>query len=671
MKTLLRQNIAGLDLPVISVRTVVVGSGAAGLNCCVRLYRELEARGDAHPEARLALVTQGLGLGTSHNAGSDKQTYYKPETGADTRDSAADFADTLSAGGAMHADLARVEAQNALRCFYRLVDLGVPFPHTAEGAFVGYKTDYDPRRRATSAGPWTSRDMVKVLLRELRRFGIPVFERYHAAAVVTDDDGACGLLCVDAAQETAPNHGLVLFRCRNLVFAGGGPGALFESSVYPEGQMGPYAQLLESGVRAVNLTEMQFGIASLRPRWNLSGTYQQAIPRYFSTAPDGSDERDFLNPYFASLSGLASAIFLKGYQWPLDPGKLPGSSLIDVLVYDETVNRRRRVFLDFRKNPRAVDRDTFAVAALEDEARAYLEQSGAVQNRPIERLAHLNQPGIDLFAAKGRDLRTEPLEIAVCAQHCNGGFAVDTWWESNLPHLFVIGELAGTHGVTRPGGAALNAGQVGGLRAAQRIAHVYGGDPPAMDRFTACAAGTVRRTAAFAAAVRAAPETAPSAERLRRTVQRRMSRCAGAVREPAAVNAAWQEAREAFRNRPAVCSQGAPGYLRALEARELDLAQRAFLEAVRHYLASDGGSRGSALVLAPEGRPPHPDLPDTWRFKPENTALRRLVQTLQYDRATDAFHCALEPVRTPPEPEAPWFETVWTRFRHGDVFLST
>jgi succinate dehydrogenase/fumarate reductase flavoprotein subunit len=35
--------------------------------------------------------------------------------------------------------------------------------------------------------------------------------------------------------------------------------------------------------------------------------------------------------------------------------------------------------------------------------------------------------------------------------------------------LFAVGECAGTHGIARPGGSALNAGQVGSLRAAQYI----------------------------------------------------------------------------------------------------------------------------------------------------------------------------------------------------------
>ena len=47
---------------------------------------------------------------------------------------------------------------------------------------------------------------------------------------------------------------------------------------------------------------------------------------------------------------------------------------------------------------------------------------------------------------------------------------MDMWWRTTIPGLFAAGECAGTHGISRPGGSALNAGQVGGLRAAQYIA---------------------------------------------------------------------------------------------------------------------------------------------------------------------------------------------------------
>ena len=81
----------------------------------------------------------------------------------------------------------------------------------------------------------------------------------------------------------------------------------------------------------------------------------------------------------------------------------------------------------------------------------------------------MNMGAIELYAANGIDLFCEMLEISVCAQHCNGGVAVDMNWQSNIEGLYVVGEAAGTFGVYRPGGSALNSTQVGGLRAAEHI----------------------------------------------------------------------------------------------------------------------------------------------------------------------------------------------------------
>ena len=50
-------------------QTLVLGSGAAGLAAAVRLRAE--------GISDIAVLTEGLSLGTSINTGSDKQTYYK------------------------------------------------------------------------------------------------------------------------------------------------------------------------------------------------------------------------------------------------------------------------------------------------------------------------------------------------------------------------------------------------------------------------------------------------------------------------------------------------------------------------------------------------------------------------------------------------------------------
>ncbi|HOZ48913.1 MAG TPA: FAD-binding protein [Candidatus Hydrogenedentes bacterium] len=671
-----RKDVAFGDLivPVYSLNTVIVGTGAAGLNCAVRLFREMEETGVADPHNQVALLTRGIGLGTSNNSGSDKQTYYKLGTHGQEPDTPVDFAKTLIGGGCMHGDVALVEGENSLRGFYHLVDIGVPFPHNARGGFVGYKTDHDPRQRATSAGPWTSRYMVQKLLIELNRFGVSIFNRYHVLAIVRDDEASCGLLALDLAEGDDARLGLTLFNCHNVVMATGGPGELYAISVYPKGQMGSYAALLDAGVTAHNLTESQFGLASLEPRWNLSGTYQQVIPRYFSTDEDGHDPQDFLNPWFASMQAMATNTFLKGYQWPFDHDKVAGygSSLIDIIVQNETVNKGRRVYMDLRENPRAVGGlDAFSLADLRAEARAYLEQSGATQCRPIERLAHMNQPSIDLYADMGVDLWKDPLPVGVCAQHCNGGFVVDAWWESSLKRLFVVGELAGTHGVKRPGGSALNAGQVGGLRAAQRIAHVYYEQGLSTEEFSRLASAAVERFATEIRRIRAPHGDALDGDEVKRSIQRRMSAFGGMVRSLPRVREALAAARTEWR---AIAEHGLrsqrSGVLKAIEVRELALTQRAFLEAIQGVLERGGGSRGSYLVMDPHGTTPHPRLGDDWKYMAEEAALRHEILCINYDVASDRFSLNVTEPRDLPV-AAFWFENTWAEYRRGTVFRRT
>jgi aspartate oxidase len=82
----------------------------------------------------------------------------------------------------------------------------------------------------------------------------------------------------------------------------------------------------------------------------------------------------------------------------------------------------------------------------------------------------VNPFSIEVYLDHGIDLSREAIEIQVAVQHCNGGMACDKFWASeNIKGLFAIGELNGSHGQHRPGGAALNAGQVGGLQVARGI----------------------------------------------------------------------------------------------------------------------------------------------------------------------------------------------------------
>jgi len=423
----------------------------------------------------------------------------------------------LFQGGSMDGDTALCEAALSGRCFLNLCELGVPFPTNRYGEFVGYKTDHDPYARATSAGPLTSKFMTEALQKQASALNIPIFDGHYAAEILKYEGKVCGLVCLRGGEPVA-------FRTNYVVLATGGPAGIYENIVYPLGHTGSSGLALRAGALGQNLSLWQYGLASTAPRWNVSGTYMQVLPRFVSVDENGN-EYEFLLDHYGDPYKALSMVFLKGYQWPYDPKKAAdGSSVIDLLVHAECTKKNRRVYLDFTKNPFGLAEIEFN--KLSAEAFTYLSKADACFGTPMERLAKMNTPAIELYAGKGVDITKQYLPIALCAQHCNGGIAVDLWWQTDVPGLFCAGECAGTHGIARPGGSALNAGQVGSLRAAQYIAKQD--TTPVSEEIFQKALG----------AISYCPDDGADHKAILAATRRRMSECAGAVRDPAGIAAA-------------------------------------------------------------------------------------------------------------------------------------
>ncbi len=672
------KTIAGQKVTIYKYNTVVVGAGAAGMNCTRKLYEFMSHKGIRNPQERIAVVTAGLPLGASRMSGSDKQTYYKMGTSPDVADSPESFAKSLTAGGCCHGDLALAEGIGSLRGFYNLVEAGVPFPHNHLGTYIGYKTDHDPYERATSAGPKTSKFMSECLEKIVRSYGIEIFDHRESVELITDGTGEdkriIGLVTLHKKELTDSSFAVNVFFAENFVFAAGGPGALYKTSVYPLGQTGMHGIAFKAGLAAENLTESQFGLASTKFRWNVSGTYMQVIPRIFSTDENGKDEKEFLTDFFPTMSKMATNIFLKGYQWPFDPQRIENlqSSLIDVIVFNEN-QKGRRVFMDFLKNPiGSPGMKEFRIEDLEPEALDYLKATGAMQKLPIERLEHMNPPAIDIYRENDIDLYAEPLEIAVCAQHNNGGFGVNQWWESNIKRTFIVGEMAGTHGVKRPGGSALNAGQVGGQRAAEYIVNTLENAPVQtnIDAFS----DKIESVINGLASLKSASAVLTPADAIAQ-IQDRMTRFGGHIRKLENAQKALKEAQDLHRlikNR-GLRVDHTKDLVLAVEARHLALSSIASLKAIVELLKAESGSRGSHLVLDDSGREIHPDIkdPDTGnplKFKPENESLRnRILQIICDNTLEDLFQCNMIDVRPQPA-DRKAFEPAWKDYREGNIY---
>ena len=635
---------------VYRCNTAVVGSGAAGFNAADRLWQL--------GQHDIVLVTENRAGGTSRNTGSDKQTYYKLNLSGGEPDSVREMADTLYAGRCVDGDLALCEAALSSQCFLKLVELGVPFPRNRYGEYIGYKTDHDPRRRATSVGPYTSKQMTECLEAAVQAKGVPMLDKTQVIKILTDGGTVCGLLCLNVTAQNDADR-FVLIRCKNVIWATGGPAGMYADSVYPFSQYGATGLALEAGAKGKNLTEWQYGLASVAPRWNVSGTYMQVLPRVFSTAADGSDEREFLMDFFTDAHDMLSKLFLKGYQWPFDVRKVAdGSSIIDILVYLETC-KGRKVYLDYRTNPADGE---FSYDDLLPEAHEYLTRAGACFGTPIERLAHMNQPAIDFYRDKGVDLYTQPLEIALCAQHNNGGIGIDCWWQTDVKGLFAVGEAAASHGVYRPGGTALNAGQVGSTRAAQYIAARCRGDASA--GFDVAASAALAEMAALADACRA---DTGNVRALWQHAAEEMSRCGAAIRDPAQIRAYGKQVEAQLAGFAKTVKAGSRTELAMVyRLRDMLLSQHAYLTAMADYTAHGGKSRGSALYTdLTGGIKPFTQLPDTFTFALDE-AEAPLIQELWFEDGT----CRTRWRAPRPIPEEDdFFENVWRSYREtGNIY---
>ena len=611
---------------------VVIGTGCAGYNCVDWLY-DLGYK-------NIAIMTERKNAGTSRNTGSDKQTYYKLSLAGDEGDSVMNMAKTLFEGGAMDGDVAMCEAANSTRSFMKLANLGVGFPTNEYGEYVGYKTDHDPYCRATSIGPYTSKKMTEVLETSVEKKGITILDNAQAIEILTDNGAVTGVLAINSRKKDGVEY--IAVRSPHVVLATGGPAAIYADNVYPLSHTGNSSLALEAGAAFGNLSEWQYGLTSTDFRWNVSGTYQQVLPKYISVDKDGV-EREFLKDYFETPTEMLKNVFLKGYEWPFDVRKIHGSSYIDLLVYRESAVLGRDVYMDFRFEPWGLEK---GFDILDEVSYNYLSNSDALIKTPIERLKKMNPGAISLYLDHGIDITKEPLRVAVCAQHNNGGVRIDRDWQTNIKGLYAVGEAAGSLGIFRPGGSALNSCQVGSMRAAEHI--VYHSKNTVSESFECIVSHAVDRANTLIEKTKAQSSTL---KQTRLRYGKRMSKDFSFLRDISVMSSSISEINadiESFEedNRWKEYSE-IPSLFKNLDIIRM---QQAVGTAIL-YTAELFGSRGSGFVM--NGG----DFMDRRPIK-ENTAGREQIVTVTKNEALDIDRI---PVRPIPERDL-WFEKVWNKY---------
>lgn len=574
--------------------TLILGSGAAGYRAAVELKRR---------DIDVLIASTGMFSGTSACSGSDKQTLHTAGT-SNRGDNFHKLSQDIGSGGAMDQDTAYIEATGSINAFSGLQYMGLPLPQDRFGAVLRYQTDHDEVGRATSCGPRTSRLMVKVLSEEAVRLGVRFLKQCEGIQIlkknVEDEATVAGILAVHSSDD-ANSYGLCLILCSSLVLATGGPGELYRDSVYPKHCYGSLGMAIEAGIEVCNLTESQFGIGTRRTEfpWNLSGTYVQVLPHIYSVDEEGN-EHHFLASYYRTTKEMCSNIFRKGYQWPFHAERMLDfkSSLMDLAIFEET-KKGRTVYMDFNRNPLPVSEgDPFSLDNLDDDVRNYLVNNEALQELPIDRLRCMNPLSIELYKMHGKDISENALPFAVNNQHMNGGVATDIWGQSSLKGCYAIGEVSGTHGATRPGGAALNAGQVFAIRVADHI--------KSLAKQTLCESSALQsdiQESIEKIEYSRANSNGLTVKEVREEIQTRMSEKASFICQVEEINPALQEAMQLRNNiqQQGLIIDSDKKVSELFRWFHLALTSEAVLKAMSLYVENGGGSRGARAYCHKNG----------------------------------------------------------------------
>ena len=260
-----------------------------------------------------------------------------------------------------------------------------------------------------------------------------IYSHTTAAQLLVKDNVCSGLICVDESSgETFPLYG------KAVILAAGGDAGLFSVNVHPECiSSDGYALGLKAGAEAVNLEFMQIFTMTTAPTRNLIHFMKE---EYLSSIYNGQNE-EFLSHYLPAGITRQECIRENVLHAPFSVRDKASRYLAIGIVEEIKAGRgtpHGGIFVDLRDCPSF--RDT-----LHDR----------------------------FFRYRGIDVSTDPVEVTVGFQCCNGGLMVNKKMETTVAGLYAAGENAGgLHGADRLGGNML-AGCIISGRTAGRHAATY------------------------------------------------------------------------------------------------------------------------------------------------------------------------------------------------------
>jgi succinate dehydrogenase/fumarate reductase flavoprotein subunit len=397
-----------------SCDVLIIGGGSAGLRAAI----------EAHDAGSKVLVVSKSRKGDPHTVLARGGINAALAT-MDPQDNwMIHAADTLREGLFL-ADYDKVETlcKNAPDAINELVKWGARFHREPDGRLTQRFFGAHTYRRTCFFGDWTGKEMIRVLMHQVRLRKIKFVDNIFITKLLTSGDSEeqakpsqinRGHKILGAVGVDVKNKRIIIFQSKCLILASGGYSRIYavsssrSSENYGEGVVLAY----EAGVDLVDMEMVQFHPTGMVWPKKAEGTLAtEAIRGEGGILLNSKGER-FMKNYYPE-------------RMELGPRDVVARSIYNEIVAGRGT-KHRGVWLDATHMPKA---------------------------KIIERLPTMYA---QFKRIAGVDISEEKMEVAPTAHYSMGGVVVDSKCQTSVKGLFAIGEVVGqVHGANRLGGNSL------------------------------------------------------------------------------------------------------------------------------------------------------------------------------------------------------------------------
>ena len=403
---------------IIKSDYLVIGSGVAGLSFALKVAEH----------GKVNLISK-------QSASESNTSYAQGGIASVTKDSdniQKHIKDTLIAGaGLCHLDAVEFALSNAPERIDDLINWGVNFTKSSDGAYDLAKEGGHSEHRILHAADMTGAEIQRALLEKARANpNINIFENHLAIDLITEHHVLGNLqsafnICFGAYVLSETNKCVKTFQSSYIIIATGGASKVFLHSTNPDIATGDgISMAYRAGVRIANMEFVQFHPTSLYNPGKRSFLISEALRGFGGKLINGKDEH-----------------FMSGYD---QKAELAPRDIVARGIDAEMKKRREDcVFLDMR----------------------HLDAE-EVKYRFPNIYRHCKE-SINI------DITKDPIPVVPAAHYFCGGIMTSLTGQTSMQNLFAIGEAAhtGLHGANRLASNSLMEGLAFSHNAAMKVIH--------------------------------------------------------------------------------------------------------------------------------------------------------------------------------------------------------